>query len=409
MEQARGDMLLYSRQSLAIILGASAMLSLSMGMRQSLGLFLYPMTRDIAVSAADFTLAIAVQNIVWGITQPFIGALADSRGYRPVLLGGSVLFMAGLTMMLLDKGGLALIWGGALLGVALSCTATGLTLPASARAVAPSAQSVTLGLVSAAGSIGTFIAAPLAQELMAGYGWRIAMLGFIALATLLMPAAFFTGLADKLPKDTDASAGGHGNLRGLLRRATGHRGFVVMSLTFFVCGLQLVFITTHLPTYLILCGQDPMLSAQALALLGGFNVAGSYLFGWLGSRYPKHLLLGGIYVLRSLCILVYFATPPSSASTLLFAAIMGLLWLGVVPLMNGLVAQYFGLRYLATLTGIAFLSHQVGSFVGAFGGGLIFDALGSYDLAWRFGVSIGILAGLIQMLLGVKPASPVAA
>jgi predicted MFS family arabinose efflux permease len=178
-----------------------------------------------------------------------------------------------------------------------------------------------------------------------------------------------------------------------------------MSLAFFVCGLQLVFLTTHLPTYLAICGMDPMLGAEALATIGAFNVVGSYLFGWLGGRYPKHLLLGLVYVLRSLFIAAYFALPPSAASTLAFAAAMGTLWLGVVPLVNGLVAEMFGIGFMATLTGVAFFSHQVGSFLGAWGGGLLYDALGSYTLAWELGVAIGLVAGAAQMLLG-DPETP---
>jgi predicted MFS family arabinose efflux permease len=181
---------------------------------------------------------------------------------------------------------------------------------------------------------------------------------------------------------------------------------VTMSVAFFVCGLQLVFLTTHLPTYLVLCGLDPMLSAQALATIGMFNVVGCYLLGWLGGRYPKHILLGLVYVLRSIAITAYFILPPTPFTTLLFAAVMGMLWLGVAPLVQGLVAQMFGLRFMATLSGIAFFSHQVGSFLGAWGGGLIYDAFGSYDRAWQFGVIIGLIAGCAQMLTNDQPARP---
>jgi predicted MFS family arabinose efflux permease len=176
-----------------------------------------------------------------------------------------------------------------------------------------------------------------------------------------------------------------------------------MALAFFVCGLQLVFITTHLPNYLAICGLDPSLGASALALIGLFNVFGSYAFGWLGGRYPKQLLLGGIYIVRSLTVAAYFSFPATATSTLVFAAVMGSLWLGVVPLVNGLVVQLFGLRFMATLTGIAFLSHQVGSFIGAWGGGLIYDHLGSYDVAWKGAVIIGLIAGSFQMMMNTRP------
>jgi predicted MFS family arabinose efflux permease len=194
-----------------------------------------------------------------------------------------------------------------------------------------------------------------------------------------------------------------------IREALGHRGYVVLAIAFFVCGLQLVFITTHLPTYLDICGIDPSVGSTALALVGLFNVFGSYLFGWLGGLYSKRFLLGGIYMLRSAVIAAYFVLPPSPTSTLVFAAAMGTLWLGVVPLVSGLVIHLFGLRYMATLSGVAFLSHQVGSFIGAWGGGLIYSRLGSYDLAWQGAVAIGLAAGLFQMTMNIQPSARILA
>ena len=389
-------------QTLSILTGASVMLSLSMGMRQSLGLFLNPVTRDLGISAADFTFALAVQNIVWGVTQPFVGALADRYGCRLVALAGTLVYAAGLALTMLARGPLDLTLGaGLLIGLALSCTTASIAMTVSARSVSPAARSLVLGIVSGAGSIGTFVAAPLAQELIASDGWQIAMAAYIGLAAVMLPAAFLAGGADRLPQP--AAADGAATTAGALREAFGHGGYLIMSAAYFVCGLQLVFITNHLPNYLAICGLDPMLGAQTLALIGVFNVAGSYLFGWLGGRYPKHLLLGLIYILRSLIITAYFLVPVSYASTLLFGAAMGMLWLGVVPLVNGLVAQIFGLRFMTMLTGIAFFSHQIGSFFGAWGGGLIYDALGSYDLAWKFAVSIGLIAGVAQFLMNDRP------
>jgi predicted MFS family arabinose efflux permease len=394
-------------QSFSILAGASVMLSLGMGMRQSLGLFMGPVTRDLQLSAADFTLALAVQNIVWGVTQPFVGALADRLGSRPVMLAGSLLYAASLAMV---------VWGGPLglmlgagvgIGVALSCTGSALAMSVSARAVTAARRSVVLGLVSAAGSLGTFVAAPLAQSLIVSDGWQFALVGFIGLAAAMLPAAFFAGGADRVP--LAHAAGEASSLRGVLDEARRHRGFIVLSAAFFVCGLQLVFITTHLPTFLANCGMDPMLAAQSLATIGAFNVAGSYLFGWLGGKLPKRLLLGAIYILRSLIVTTYFMTPVTPTSTLLFSAAMGMLWLGVVPLVNGLVAEIFGLRFMATLAGVAFFSHQVGSFFGAWGGGLIYDALGSYDLAWKSAVAIGLVAGAAQLMMDDRPTPRMAA
>jgi MFS family permease len=394
-------------QTWSVLIGASLMLTLSMGMRQSWGLFMGPVTTGIGVSIADFTLALAIQNIFWGVTQPLVGAYADRFGCRPVTVAGTLVFALGFVVTIFATGPLMLILGfGLLMGLALSCTAASLAMTASARAVSLASRMTVLGTVSAAGSLGSFVAAPLAQHLIVEHGWQVAMVGFLGLCAVMLPAAFFTGRVDRMPRfEGRAEIGNEASLgfARVLEEAANHRGYLVMSAAFFVCGLQLVFLTTHLPTFLANCGQDPMLSAQALATIGGFNVAGCYLLGWLGGRFPKHILLGIVYLLRSLAITAYFLLPVSPASTLVFAAIMGTLWLGVAPLVNGLVAQIFGLRYMATLTGIAFLSHQVGSFLGAWGGGLLYDALGSYELAWQLGVAIGLVAGVAQLFMDDRP------
>ena len=245
------------------------------------------------------------------------------------------------------------------------------------------------------------LASPLAQTLISTQGWQIALVGFLGLVAVMLPCAIFAGRSDAIEiaksDDIQQSAG------AVIQSALGHSGYVVMSIAFFVCGLQLVFITTHLPNYLAICGLDPSLGASALAMIGLFNVFGSYLFGWLGGRYPKQILLGAIYITRSLAFAAYFAFPATPTSTLVFAAVLGSLWLGVIPLVNGLVAQLFGLRFMATLTGIAFLSHQAGSFIGAWGGGILYDRLGNYDAAWKAAVLIGLIAGAFQMLMNVRP------
>jgi len=395
-------------QSFAILGGAAVMLSLAMGMRQSLGLFQPSVMRELGITAADFQFAIAVQNIVWGVTQPFIGALVDRYGTRFIALAGGALYAIGLALTAWATDALTITIGaGLLVGVALSCTTSGIAANIAARVVVPTRRSLAFGLVSAAGSIGTFVASPFAQVLMQDHGWRFALLGFIGMAAVMLPAAFIGSRAGRLPnatsRDKDLTLG------RALDEAWRHNGYVVMALAFFVCGLQLVFITSHLPTFLASCGLDPMVGAQALAVIGAFNVLGSWLFGWLGDRYPKRLLLGLIYVLRSLFIAAYFSLPVTQASTLVFAAAMGLLWLGVIPLVNGLVTEIFGIRFLSTLTGIAFFSHQVGSFLGAWGGGLIYDMLGSYERAWQVAVLIGLIAGTAQLLMNDRPTARVAA
>jgi MFS family permease len=385
-----------SRQTRLILIGAAVLLSLGMGIRQSFGLFLTPVTRDLALTAADFTLAVAVQNIVWGISQAPIGAIADRFGLRATMMAGAAIYVIGLAVMAAAGGALALIVSGVLIGVALSCVASSLAMTAVARSVADGRRSQTLGMVAAAGSLGTLLIPLATQALLARQAWQIGALFFLVLAAAMLPAAFWAGGADRIPGRGAAKT----TMREVIGRAARHRPFLVMSGAYFVCGLNLVFLTTHLPTYLAICGQDPMLSAEALAVIGGMNCVGSLAAGWLGARYPKHILLGLLYILRAAVFTAYFVMPPTPASTLVFAAAMGMLWLSVAPLVSGLVAEMFGTRYMSTLLGIAFVMHQVGSSLGAWGGGLIFDVTGSYDRAWQIGVLIGFAAGIVQILAG---------
>lgn len=385
-----------------ILIGAATMLTLAMGMRQSMGLYQPHIIKDLGITAADFSFAIALQNIIWGVTQPFVGMMVDKYGARPIAVAGAFIYAVGLVITLNAQSTIILTLGiGLCVGLALSCCASNVAMSVTSRTVSPAQRSFAMGAVSAAGSLGLMLASPLAQGLINSRSWQVAMGAFIVLAFFMVPAAWSAGKADEL--QSEKIAGPTQSMGQALTEAMSHRGYVVMALAFFVCGLQLVFITTHLPNYLAICGIDPSVGAQALALIGLFNAFGSLAFGWLGGRYSKRFLLGGIYVVRSLILVAYFMVPPTVASTLFFAAAMGSLWLGVVPLVNGLVIHLFGLRYVATLTGIAFFSHQVGSFIGAWGGGLIFTMLGSYEWAWKGAVIVGILAGLMQMRMNIVP------
>jgi predicted MFS family arabinose efflux permease len=387
------------RPTLPILIGASLMLSLSMGLRQSLGIFMQPLTHDVGISVSDFTLAIAVQNLAWGFLQPLAGAMTVRYGFRAIMIVGSVLYIAGLIFMAEAHGFLSIMIGaGALIGTSLACTAAAIAMSVAARAVPESVRSTVLGIVSAAGSLGALLSAPIGQALSEGYGWRTGMIGFVILSLALVPAAWFAGRVDKIPLPPRASdAIADSSAAVATKIAFNNASFMVMTCAYFVCGMQLVFITTHLPSYLLICGLDPMLSAQTLGVIGGFNVLGSLFFGWAGGRWNKLALLGGIYVFRSLALGWYFMLPPTPATTLLFGAIMGFLWLGVGPLVAGAVAEMFGLQWQAMIQGLAFMSHQLGSFIGAYGGGLIYDTLGSYNMAWRIGVSVGLAAGIIQV------------
>jgi predicted MFS family arabinose efflux permease len=388
------------RPALPILVGAAFMLTLSMGIRQSFGLFLQPLTKDIALTVADFTLAIAIQNLTWGLLQPVAGALAVRLGFRPILLTGAALYIAGLAGLAGAQDMLGVVLGaGLLIGTSLACTASAMALAVASRAVPATIRSMVLGIITGAGSLGALAAAPLGQIVTAELGWRAGVLALAILALGLIPATWIASRADAIavPRATGGELGDV-TVAAAFRAALGRVSFVVMAGAYFVCGMQLLFITVHLPSYLALCGMDAMLSAEALGVIGIFNVFGSVFFGWAGGRASTLVLLGAIYATRSLVLGWYFITPPTPTTTLVFAALMGFLWLGVGPLIAGSVVEMFGLRWQAMIQGLAFMSHQLGSFVGAFGGGLLFDALGSYDLAWRLGVALGLTAGIVQIV-----------
>jgi predicted MFS family arabinose efflux permease len=397
------------RLTLPILIGASIMLTLSMGLRQSLGIFLQPLTHEVGISVSDFTLALAVQNLAWGFLQPLAGGMTARYGFRPIMLVGALCYIAGLALMA-DAHGLVsvVIGGGVLIGTSLACTAAAIAMSVAARAVPETVRSTVMGIVSAAGSLGALLSAPIGQLLNEGYGWRVGLAGFVVLALFMLPSAWYAGRVDRipLPRATGDDIG-EASASAALKTAFGNASFAVMSCAYMVCGMQLVFLTTHLPSYLAICGLDPMLSAQTLGMIGGFNVLGSLFFGWAGGRWNKMALLGLIYIFRSIALAWYFTLPPTPASTLLFGAIMGFLWMGVGPLVAGAVGEMFGLRWQAMIQGLAFMSHQLGSFLGAYGGGLLYDALGSYTMAWRIGVALGLCGGVIQLGFAlIRPSPP---
>ena len=397
------------RPTLPILIGASIMLTLSMGLRQSLGIFMQPLTHDIHLSISDFTLALAVQNLAWGFLQPLAGAMTTRYGFRPIMIVGSFMYIAGLILMATANGLVAIMIGaGVLIGTSLACTAAAIAMSVAARAVPATVRSTVLGIVSGAGSLGALLSAPIGQMLNEGFGWRVGLAGFVVMSVLMIPAAWYAGRVDAVPLPkpaTDEIVDATAMIAA--KTAFGNASFVVMTCAYLVCGMQLVFLTTHLPSYLAICGLDPMLSAQTLGMIGGFNVLGSLFFGWAGQRWNKLALLGAIYILRSLALAWYFMLPATPFSTLLFGAIMGFLWMGVGPLVAGAVAEMFGLRWQAMIQGLAFMSHQIGSFLGAYGGGVLYDALGSYTMAWRIGVALGLAGGIVQVAFAlVRPSQP---
>jgi predicted MFS family arabinose efflux permease len=384
--------------SLALICtGAAIALAVSMGLRQSLGLLLSPMTRDAGVTAAGFGLAMAVQNLAWGFSQPFIGYFADRWGSRAVLLCAGPVYAAGLLLMAYGDAAGLLLGGGALVGLAVSGSAFGVVLGAVSRAASDGVRAVAVSIVSAAGSLGTLILAPLAQHLISTQGWQNALVLFAAISISISLTAVL------LSKRTAQAVLPGPAPQAALTDALAHRGFLAMTAAFFACGFQLVFISTHLPGYLELCGLRPSVGAAALALIGVFNAVGTMVIGIMGARYGNSLMLALVYLLRTLAIALYVATPVSVETTLIFASVMGLLWLSVAPLVSALITNLFGVRNFGTIFGVMFLSHQIGSFFGAWLGGLLFDRTGAYQAAWLALIGVGFVAFLLQITANLTP------
>ena len=392
------------RAMLVLLVLSGTIISICMGLRQSLGLFMRPMALDAGISAATFGFAIALQNIVWGISQPFIGALADKHGPRPILIWTALAYAAGMLLMVFSRDALGLNVAGFLLGIGTAGTAFGVLMGVVARATPPEKQSQTVGLVAASGSLGTMLLAPVGQGLIDSFGWQAAMMAFAGIAgSMALFALPIKGLAITLNAGPKRDGAQPQRLGEALRDAIGHRGYLFMTLAFFACGFQLVFITTHLPAYLQLCGVAPGVSATALGLIGLFNALGTYGFGLLGARYSQKHLLALIYLLRTLFICAFLLVPISATTTLVFAAAMGTLWLGVSPLITGIVGRVFGLQHFGALYGVVFLSHQVGSFFGAWMGGLVFAWNGNYNLAWGALIVIGLAAFTLQWMMDESP------
>lgn len=383
---------------MVILLVGCIILTLSMGVRHTAGLFLQPMTVDHGWSRETFSFAIAIQNLIWGLASPFAGALADRHGAGRTVLGAAVLYVVGLVLM--SQAGSPLSFdlsAGVLIGLGLSGTTFAVIMGVIGRHTTPQKRSLALGIASAGGSFGQFAVLPVGQMLISTYGWQSALVLLAAGVGLIAPLAYAMADGHK-----PAAAAGQ-SVSEALREAGGERSFHYLFWGYFVCGFQTAFIMLHLPSYLVDSGLTANVGMTAVALIGLFNIFGSFIFGWGGGRYSKKNLLVLIYALRAVAILVFMLLPMSTASAWVFAAVMGLLWLGTVPLTNGLVAQIFGLRYMSMLTGVVFLGHQLGSFLGAWLGGRIFDETGSYLLAWALAVGLSVLAAICSWPIDEKP------
>ncbi|KTE25686.1 MULTISPECIES: MFS transporter [unclassified Sphingopyxis] len=398
----RSPKLAAMKQPWIVILCAALIVTLAMGVRQSFGLFLPQMSVDIGISRSDFGLAMALQNLLFGLVQPFVGALADKHGAGRVVLAGALLYALGLIGAAFASDAIGLhISFGLLIGMAQSATTFVVVLGAVGRVVPPEKRSGAFGIVTAGGSLGQFLVVPLASMLLRDIGYHETlwiMAGLVALCGLLaIGVAGRTDASPGLVLEVEQSA------REALREAAVHRGYWLLNAGFFVCGFHIAFIATHLPAYLDDKGLGIEIGAQVLALVGLFNILGSYVFGRAGDVLRQKYILSGLYVARSAVIALFLFLPLTHWTALVFAGAMGFLWLGTVPLTSGIVGRIFGIRYLSMLYGIVFLSHQVGSFFGAWMAGLIFDATGSYDIAWGFAIALGLFAGLVHLPIADAP------
>jgi len=387
------------RTPVLVLVCGAIILTLGLGIRASFGLFLQPMSTDLGWGRSHFSFAMALSNLIWGLAQPFFGAWADKQGAGRVVVVSGLLYAGGLALMPFSTTPLMLdASAGLMVGLGLSGVSFGVILGVVGRAFPPERRSLALGIASSGGSFGQFLMLPFGQLLISTLGWQTALLVLAGtiMATVPLAAAMMEG---RRPVATGAQQ----SLNQALREAGGHSGFWYLTAGFFVCGFQVAFISVHLPAYLVDVRMTPAVGATALALIGLFNIAGSFVAGYLGGRFSKKYLLSGIYILRAVIIALFLLLPVTPLTVYLFAAGIGFLWLGTVPLTNGLVAQIFGVRFVSMLFGIVFPSHQIGSFAGVWLGGSLFDATGSYNLVWIGSIALGVIAAILNLPIDERP------
>ncbi|MET0335456.1 MAG: MFS transporter [Rhizobacter sp.] len=377
-----------------VLLCGALIVTLSMGIRHGFGLWLQPITMDRGWSRETFAFALAIQNLAWGIAGPFAGMLADRYGAFRVLIVGSLFYAGGLVLMAMSTSGLAFTGSaGLILGMAQSGTTYAVVYGVIGRNVAADKRSWAMGVAAAAGSFGQFLMVPVENWLIGSFGWQNALFVLGCLALAIMPLAF--GL--KEPKAVPQAGAHQQSIAHALREAFSYPSFQLLMAGYFVCGFQVVFIGVHMPSYLKDHGLSPNVATTALALIGLFNVFGTYAAGSLGQRMPKRYILATIYALRSVAIVVFLNVPLTPWSVYIFSAVMGFLWLSTVPPTNAAIAQIFGVQYMSMLGGFVFLSHQIGSFLGVWLGGKLYDATGSYDVVWWIAVGLGIFAAIVNL------------
>jgi MFS family permease len=396
------------RTPLVIIICGCAIALLSFGPRSSLGFFVQPMSREFAWGRDVFGLALALQNLLWGLGQPIAGAIADRFGILRVMIVGALLYAAGLLLMRYSTAPLSLdIGAGVLIGFGLSGCSFNLVLSAFSKLLPVEKRGIALGAGTAAGSFGQFLFAPFGVAMIDNFGWQAALTVFALLMLLIVPLS----LAIATPPSTSSKepVGDEQSFKTALAEAFGHRSYVLLVLGFFTCGFQLAFITVHLPAYLADRGVSSQTGGWVVAAIGLFNIIGSLSVGWLQNKYPKRYILSLIYFTRALAIVAFISFPITTFSAIMFGAVSGLTWLSTVPPTSALVALMFGTKWFATLYGFAFVSHQVGGFLGVWLGGIVFEQFGSYTPIWWLSILFGVLSALINLPIVEKPvARPVA-
>ena len=383
----------HGRQNpLVVVLAGGFVVLISMGLRQSFGIFMQPLGCVLGIDRESFGLAIALQNLMLGL--PLAGYLADRFSPRKIVIWGALIYAGAMFLMTQVAGvpGLLLVLG-VLTGTAQSATTFVVVLGAVGRVVEPAKRTMAFGIVTGLGSFGMFLMVPLANYGLLNGGWNWAFEARAWTALMMVFAAVF------LPAKLSAGKSEGPGFVSLLRSASGHRGYLLLITGFFVCGFHVAFIATHLPAYAVDMGLDRAVAANALAMIGLFNILGSLLFGWLGDRYRKKYLLSWLYGLRAVVISGFLIIPLTEATAMLFGALIGVVWLGTVPLTSGMVGQVFGVRYLGTLYGVVFLGHQLGAFLGAWWAGRMFESSGSYDTVWWTAVALGVMAAAIHALI----------
>lgn len=398
-------MLAKLRSRLWLVVLCGCLISLvTFGVRSSFGLFTDPLTQARGWDREVFALAIALQNLLWGVGQPFAGAVADRFGALRVLAGGAVLYGAGTALMAISTSPVALqLSGGVLIGLGLSGASFTIVIAAFSRLVPQERRTWAIGLATAMGSLGQFMFAPLGQAFISAYGWATALVALSVFIALVPALALALGGGGEQAQDGEPAM----PTRDALRQAFGYSSYLLLAAGFFVCGFHVAFITVHLPPYIEDLGLSAGLGALAIGLVGLFNIIGSYTAGVLGAHHSQRLLLSGIYTMRAVVITLFLLVPVSAATVLVFAAAMGVLWLSTVPLTSGLVALFFGTRHIGTLFGFVFLSHQVGAFAGVWLGGAIESATGSYRPMWWLSVALGLMAAAIHLPIRERPAPAV--